>query len=86
MTPHEFVLWFKGFAQAASNHTLTPAQWDLVKEQWDLVKEQLDKVYPTSVGGYTISLKDGTYGTTTTAEKRNDVTYKQDELTTNTVF
>jgi hypothetical protein len=79
MTPHEFVLWFKGFAQAASDYTLTPAQWDLVKEQ-------LDKVYPTSVGGYTISLKDGTYGTTTTAEKRNDITYKQDELSTNTVF
>jgi hypothetical protein len=35
MTPHEFVLWFKGFAQAASDYTLTPAQWDIVKEQLD---------------------------------------------------
>ena len=83
MTPHEFVLWFKGFAQAASDYTLTPAQWDLVKDQ-------LEKVYSEdkkpNTGGYTISLKDGTYGTTTTSEKRNDITYKQDELSTNTVF
>jgi len=61
MTPHEFVLWFKGFAQAASDYTLTPTQWDIVKEQ-------LDKVYPTSVGGYTISFKDGKSGTTTTTD------------------
>jgi hypothetical protein len=37
MTSHEFVLWFKGFADAASNYTLTPAQWDTVKEQLDKV-------------------------------------------------
>jgi len=59
MTSHEFVLWFKGFADAASNYTLTPAQWDTVKEQLDKVKEPINK------GGYTISTGTGIYGTTT---------------------
>jgi hypothetical protein len=79
MTPHEFVLWFKGFAQAIDDYDITPARWVSIKDK-------LDEVYPTSVGGYTISFKDGTYGVTTKAEKRNDITYKQDESTTNTVF
>ena len=39
MTPNEFVIWLKGFAQAANNFTLTP-------KQWDDVKEKLDKVVP----------------------------------------
>jgi hypothetical protein len=80
MTPYEFVLWLKGFSQAASNYTLTPDQWDNIKDQLDKVKES------NNIGGYTISLKDGTHGITTTAEGRADVTYKQDESITNTVF
>jgi len=39
MTPNEFVIWLKGFAQAANNFTLTP-------KQWDDVREKLDKVVP----------------------------------------
>ena len=62
MTSHEFVLWLKGFADAASNYTLTPAQWDTVKEQLDKVKE------PTNKGGYIISTGTGVYGTTTTTD------------------
>lgn len=61
MTPHEFVLWFKGFAEAASNYTLTPSQWDTVKEQLDKVKTPA-----TNSGGYTISAGAEVYGTTTT--------------------
>ena len=81
MTSHEFVLWFKGFAEAASNYTLTPSQWDTVKEQLNKVKTPA-----TNSGGYTISAG-AIYGTTTTTTGgRADVTYKQDELTTNTVF
>jgi len=68
MTSNDFVIWLKGFAQAASDYTLTPAQWDIVKDQ-------LDKVNNTKSNSWTVS-----YGKTT------DTTYKQDELTTNTVF
>jgi hypothetical protein len=38
MTPNEFVTWLKGFSQAANNFTLTPKQWDDVREQLDKVK------------------------------------------------
>jgi hypothetical protein len=33
MTPNEFIIWFKGFVQAANNFTCTPKQWDDIKEQ-----------------------------------------------------
>jgi hypothetical protein len=39
MTSNEFVIWLKGFAQAAPNFTITP-------KQWDDIREQLDKVIP----------------------------------------
>ena len=80
MTSSEFIIWLKGFIKASGTFTLTPKQFDDLKEQLDKVNDK------PNIGGYTISIKDGTYGTTTTAEKRDDVTYKQDELTTNTVF
>jgi len=63
MTSHDFVLWLKGFADAASNYTLTPAQWDTVKEQLDKVK-----ISNTKSGGYVISSDTGVYGTTTTTD------------------
>jgi len=37
MTPTEFVIWLKGFSQAANNFTLTPKQWDDIREQLDKV-------------------------------------------------
>jgi hypothetical protein len=37
MTPNEFVIWLKGFIQAANNFTLTPKQFDDMKEQLDKV-------------------------------------------------
>jgi hypothetical protein len=80
MTANDFVIWLKGFAQAANNFTLTPKQWDDIREQLDKVNDK------PNTGGYTISIKDGMVGTTTTSETRGDITYKQDELTTNTVF
>lgn len=39
MTPHEFVIWFKGFASAANNFTLTPKQWDDIKDQLNKVED-----------------------------------------------
>ena len=38
MTPEEFVIWLKGFATAASDFTLTPKQWDDLKEMLETVK------------------------------------------------
>jgi hypothetical protein len=74
MTSHEFVLWFKGFADAASNYTLTPSQWDTVKEQLDKVK-----ILNTKSGGYVISSDIGINGTTTS-------TNTTAHLTQNNVF
>lgn len=37
MTPTEFIIWLRGFSQAANNFTLTPKQWDDVKEKLDKV-------------------------------------------------
>ncbi len=38
MTSNEFVLWLRGFAEAASNFTLTPKQWDTLCEQLEKVQ------------------------------------------------
>jgi len=43
MTPNEFIIWLKGFTQAANSFTLTPKQWDDIKEQLDKVKEDPSK-------------------------------------------
>jgi hypothetical protein len=40
MTSNEFVVWLKGFAQAAPNFTLTPKQWDDIREQLDKVVDE----------------------------------------------
>ena len=82
MTPVEFVIWFKGFVEAANTYNITPKQWDAICEHLEKVKE------PISTGTYTISVgAEGSYlATSTTAEVRRDVTYNQDESTTNTVF
>ena len=81
MTSDNFILWLRGFASAVGDDYPTSIQWDIIKEQ-------LDRVKNTNFGGYTISTNmGGVYGTTTTTlEGRTDVTYKQDELTTNTIF
>jgi len=47
MTPTEFVVWLKGFSQAANSFTLTPKQWDDIKEQLDKVKVDNIKPYWT---------------------------------------
>jgi hypothetical protein len=47
MTPIDFVIWLKGFAQAANNFTLTPKQWDDIREQLDKVKVDNIKPYWT---------------------------------------
>jgi len=39
MTPHEFVIWLKGFAQAANVYNITPNQWDTICDQLAKVKD-----------------------------------------------
>jgi hypothetical protein len=78
MTSNEFVMWFKGFVQAANTYNITPKQWDIICEYLEKVKE------PGTSGAYTISNK-GNYGVTNTTA-RMDTTYKTDELATNTIF
>jgi hypothetical protein len=87
MTPDNFILWLRGFASAVDDDYPTLTQWGIIKEQLAIISLIDDKVEnKPNTGGYTISIKDGTYGTTTTAKGRADTTYKQDELTTNTIF
>jgi hypothetical protein len=79
MTSNDFVIWLKGFTQAANNFTLTPKQWDDIKEQLDRVElnERLSR--------YTLDINGSNWNTTTTLESRNDVTYKTDVPTTKTI-
>jgi len=39
MTSKDFVVWMKGFAVAANDFTLTPKQWDDLKEQLGKVED-----------------------------------------------
>jgi len=80
MTPNEFIIWLKGFAQAANSFTLTPKQWDDIREQLDKVElnERLSR--------YTLDNNTNNWNVSTTSGKRNDITYKQDELSTDTIF
>ena len=81
MTPNEFVIWLRGFTQAANNFTLTPKQWDDIKEQLDKVElnERLSR-YTLDIN----NIKEWST-TTTTSNGRNDVTYKTDVPTTKTI-
>jgi hypothetical protein len=81
MTEKEFVTWFKGFVAAANTYNITPKQWDTICEHLEKVNANENR------GGYTISLRSGEYGTTTTtSEKRGDVTYKNDNYETKTIL
>jgi hypothetical protein len=81
MTSEQFVSWFKGFVQAANTYNITPKQWDTICEYLEKVKDLNHE------GGYLLSNKPGRYGTTTTtAERRGDVTYGNDTPTTKTLL
>lgn len=83
MTPEQFVIWFKGFVQAANTFNITPKQWDTICEYLEKVKDPT-----THTGGYVVSAgTGGVYGTiTTTAERRGDTTYNNDVLSTKTLL
>lgn len=78
MTAVQFVTWLRGFAQAANNFTLTPKQWDDVREQLNRVSDA--NTYTTSVGLGSTGVSN------TTADIRKDVTYNNDVPTTKTLL
>ena len=66
MTPNEFVIWLRGFTQAANNFTCTP-------KQWDDIKEQLDKVVPDNyIKGSRYTLDNSNWNVNTTQNIKND--------------
>ena len=65
MTSNEFVIWLKGFAQAANNFTLTPKQWDDVREKLDRV------VLDGSIKGTRYNLDTTNWNVNTTANVNN---------------
>ena len=81
MTSNDFVIWLKGFVSAANTYNITPKQWDMICEELEKVHSE-DKIKKTR---YTLNNSNWNT-TTTTADGRNDITYKQDESSTNTVF
>lgn len=82
MTAEEFVTWFKGFVSAANTFNITPKQWDSICEHLERVK---DEEKPTRYSRYTLDLNGSNWATTTlTADGRNDVSYKTDNLETKT--
>ena len=65
MTPEQFVTWLRGFAQAANNFTLTPKQWDDVKEKLATVS--------TSTAGYSYTLEGNSTSSTRTLLTDNTI-------------
>ena len=57
MTPRDFVIWLKGFMQAANTFASTPKQWDDIRDQ--IGKVDLDETTSmkyTPQGNSTVSL------------------------------
>jgi len=82
MTATEFVTWLKGFADSANPYNITPKQWDIICEHLEKVK--INEEY-TRYSRYTLDINNSNWTTTTvTADGRNDVTYKTDNLETKT--
>jgi len=40
MTPTQFIIWLKGFVQAANGYNITPKQWDDLKEKLAQVNDK----------------------------------------------
>ena len=56
MSPEEFVIWLRGFAEAANSYNITPKQWESVKEKLDSVQiEQFDDEYEITDEGEIIT-------------------------------
>jgi len=87
MTEKEFITWFKGFVSAANTFNITPKQWDTICEYLDRVKENREDSYRYSRYTLDIDSSNSNWTTTTiTANERNDVSYKTDNLETKTLL
>lgn len=81
MTPKEFVIWMKGFVKAANNFTLTPKQWDDLKDKLSDVD-----ILDNNIKATRYELDSTNWVTTTNTAHINDVTYKQGESETKTLL
>ena len=45
MNEKEFVKWFKGFSEGVHHYSITPAQWDYVKEKLETVGKKSKNSY-----------------------------------------
>jgi hypothetical protein len=79
MTEKQFITWFKGFVAAANTFNITPKQWDTICEHLQNVKEN------ENIGTYNVQIGTG-ISTSTTSERRNDVTYDNNVLSTKTIL
>jgi hypothetical protein len=81
MTPNEFIMWLKGFAEAANQYNITPKQWDAICD--NLAKVKIDN-NPISGTRYNLD-NNGPWGIANTTA-RLDVSYKTDNLETKTLL
>lgn len=44
MSPREFIIWFKGFAQAANSYNITPKQWEDICDRLNKVDLKQEEV------------------------------------------
>jgi hypothetical protein len=79
MTEKQFITWLKGFVAAANTFNITPKQWDTICEHLENVKEN------ENTGTYNVQIGTG-ISTSTTSERRNDVTYDNNVLSTKTIL
>jgi hypothetical protein len=69
MTPEQFVIWLKGFAEAANSYNITP-------KQWEELCEELSKVEVTPLKATRYSLDNTNWNTSTTAKDYTQVENK----------
>jgi hypothetical protein len=65
MTSKEFVIWLKGFAAASNNYSITPKQWDDLKDKLGEVND--DSLPTLQIFPYT-QVKGINYNSTFTSE------------------
>jgi hypothetical protein len=65
MTSKEFVIWLKGFATASNNYSITPKQWDDLKDKLGEVND--DSLPTLQIFPYT-QVKGINYTSTFTSE------------------
>jgi hypothetical protein len=56
MTPEEFVIWLRGFAEAANPYNITPKQWESLKQKLDSVEiEEFEGEYEVTDYGEVVT-------------------------------